>query len=113
MISVVATLVVEVSTVATRIMSGTGWTRDQVRSLIEIYREQPCLYAVKHPNYHNKNLRNLALERVYSAVRELHPNVTAKECQAKIHTLHNQFNIENSKRRSSLNKSGNGVADVS
>ena len=93
-------------------MARTMWTQEQVQCLIDAYREEPCLYAVKHTNYYNKNLRSIALERMASVVQQVRPNVTVKECQVKIHSLRNQYNIENSKRKRSLNKSGSGAADV-
>ena len=86
------------------------WSSEQINVLIDAYKEEPCLYATNTPNYHNRNLRTAALNRVSNAVLRLRPT-TPKECASKFHNLRNQFNIEHSKVKSSL-KSGTGTDDV-
>lgn len=88
------------------------WSPEHINVLIDAYKEEPCLYATNTPNYHNKHLRTMALDRVKNAVLRLKPTVTAKECSNKFHNLRNQFNIEHAKVKSSL-KSGTGTDDVS
>ncbi|KYQ53354.1 hypothetical protein ALC60_00002, partial [Trachymyrmex zeteki] len=63
--------------------------------LIEAYRNEPALYALKHPNYHNKHLRNETLQRIINEVQKIRPNTEMKECMNKIHSLRNGFNMEN------------------
>ncbi|XP_046473765.2 uncharacterized protein [Neodiprion pinetum] len=87
------------------------WSAEQITVLIDAYKEEPCLYATNTPNYHNKNLRTMALNRVNNAVLRLRPASTTKECSNKFHNLRNQFNIEHSKVKSSL-KSGTGTDDI-
>lgn len=88
------------------------WSKESVLCSIEAYKEQPCLYAVDTPNYHNKHMRNKALKNVCAAVSVLKPNITESECATKFHNLRNQFNIENAKVKASI-KSGIGTDDVS
>lgn len=41
-----------------------GWSHDQIETLIELYKQNPCLYHVKNPLYHNKHARSQALEHI-------------------------------------------------
>jgi len=86
------------------------WTNEAVYSLIEAYKEEPCLYAVNTPNYHNKHIRSKALQKVCAAV-SLDLELRKTECSIKFHSLRNQFNIENAKVKASI-KSGSSIDDV-
>ncbi|EFN88214.1 hypothetical protein EAI_02132, partial [Harpegnathos saltator] len=86
------------------------WTNESISSLIEAYKEEPCLYAVNTPNYHNKHARNKVLQKVCDSVSMYRPGITENECATKFHNLRNQFNIENSKVKASI-KSGTGTDD--
>ncbi|XP_069672964.1 uncharacterized protein [Periplaneta americana] len=89
-----------------------GWTKDQVRTLIEAYREETCIYAVQSPNYyHNKRMRIEALKRVYAAVWTQRLGTTEKDCARKFHNLRHQYNVENSRVSTSI-KSGVGAGNV-
>lgn len=88
------------------------WIKEAILCLIEAYKEEPCLYAVNTPNYHNKHVRSEALKNVCAAVSVLRPGTVQNECTTKFHNLRNQFNIENAKVKSSM-KSGIGINDVS
>ncbi|XP_039303191.1 uncharacterized protein LOC113004674 [Solenopsis invicta] len=87
------------------------WSKESILCLIEAYKEEPCLYAVNTPNYHNKQSRNEALKNVCTAVSMIRPGTTEKECATKFYNLRNQFNVENAKVKSSI-KSGIGTNDV-
>lgn len=87
------------------------WTNEAIICLIEAYREEPCLYAVNSPNYHNKHMRSKALKKVCATVSLIRSG-TENECSTKFHNLRNQFNIENAKVKASI-KSGTGTDDVS
>ncbi|XP_036150711.1 uncharacterized protein LOC118648500 [Monomorium pharaonis] len=58
------------------------WTKEAVQILIDAYKNEPCLYQTRNPNYHNKNLRNEALERICAIVSTVKPNITGKECSS-------------------------------
>lgn len=90
----------------------TTWTKDAVGILIDAYKNEPCLYQIKSPNYHNKNLRHESLKRICAMVCTIRPNTTEKECSIKFYNLRNQFNSENAKVRASI-KSGIGSENVS
>ncbi|KZC05425.1 hypothetical protein WN55_05455 [Dufourea novaeangliae] len=64
--------------------SAKKWTNEQVMVVIDAIKLEPCLYVVNSANYHNKHLRNEALNRVSDAVRETHRNVI---------TIHNMLYI--------------------
>lgn len=78
------------------------WSTDQIETLIDAYKEELCLYATNLATYHNKHIRADALERVYNAVIKVRPITSIKECTLKFHNLRNQFNIENSKVKTSF-----------
>ncbi|XP_066589548.1 uncharacterized protein [Prorops nasuta] len=90
---------------------GKKWENAQVLSLIEAYKEEPCLYAVTSPNYHNKHLRSEALKRICATVGTIRPGTTETECSMKFHNLRTQFHIENNKLKNSM-KSGVGTEDI-
>jgi len=87
------------------------WTNEAILTLIEAYKEEPCLYAVNTPNYHNKHMRSKALKNVCAAVSMLRSGITESECATKFHNVRSQFNIENKKIKLSM-KSGTGTNDV-
>lgn len=88
------------------------WTKEAVSTLIDAYKNEPCLYETNNPNYHNKNLRNESLERISVMVNTVRPNTTSKECAVKFYSLRSQFTSENAKVRASI-KSGIGSENVS
>ncbi|XP_011863271.1 PREDICTED: uncharacterized protein LOC105559523, partial [Vollenhovia emeryi] len=87
------------------------WTKEAVQVLIDAYKDEPCLYQTRNPNYHNKTLRNEALNRICAMVNAIRPNTTEKDCSVKFYNLRNQFNSENAKVRTSM-KSGIGSENV-
>jgi len=88
------------------------WSKENILCLIEAYKDEPCLYAVNTPNYHNKHSRSEALKNVCTTVSRIRPGTTEKECSTKFYNLRNQFNVENAKIKSSM-KSGIGTNNVS
>jgi len=90
----------------------TTWTKEAVQILIDAYKNEPCLYQTKNPNYHNKHLRYESLKRICGIVNTIRPNITEKECSTKFNNLRNQFNSENAKVKASI-KSGVGSENVS
>ncbi|XP_018360502.1 PREDICTED: uncharacterized protein LOC108759517 [Trachymyrmex cornetzi] len=89
----------------------TGWPKQVVEVLIDAYKDEPCLYAINNPNYHNKHLRNEALKHISAVVSTIRPYSNEKDCSVKLHNLRNQFNTENAKVRQSI-KSGIGTENV-
>nr|CAI5867942.1 unnamed protein product [Callosobruchus analis] len=48
-----------------------SWSREQVQALIEQYRQNPCLYAVRSAAYKNRHARQAALESVHVNIAAL------------------------------------------
>lgn len=46
-----------------------SWTTEQIERLIEGYSNHPQLYAVKNPDYHNKNKRQIALNNILESLQ--------------------------------------------
>lgn len=40
------------------------WKEETLEKIIELYREQPCLYNVKLKEYHNRDMKKMALEKI-------------------------------------------------
>ena len=91
---------------------GEKWSKDQIKLLIDAFKDEQCLYASDLKNYRNKHLRGQALERVFQRVSRLRLTTTKEECQKKLKTIRNQFNIEHAKVKSSL-RSSTGTDDLS
>lgn len=89
-----------------------SWAREHIEALIEAYKIENCLYAVNNPNYHNKNFREKALQRITNTIAAIRPGTTEKDCSTKFHNLRTQFTVENAKVKGSM-KSGVGTEDVS
>ncbi|KAK4887455.1 hypothetical protein RN001_003726 [Aquatica leii] len=53
-----------------------GWSREEVSLLIDLYRERDILYNVKMPMYHNKHARTDAFEEIVRNMQENRPNTT-------------------------------------
>lgn len=47
-----------------------SWTKDNLEKLIEMYRNNPCLWKVKSDEYKNKNLRNAAYQKLVNFCKE-------------------------------------------
>lgn len=40
------------------------WRDSLTERLIDLFRESGCLYDTKNPDYHNKDLKRIVLERI-------------------------------------------------
>jgi Alcohol dehydrogenase transcription factor Myb/SANT-like len=45
-------------------MSVTEWSDQKVYELIKLYENNPCLYDVQLKDYHNRNAKRLALQKI-------------------------------------------------
>ncbi|XP_017786802.1 PREDICTED: uncharacterized protein LOC108569675 isoform X1 [Nicrophorus vespilloides] len=68
-----------------------SWPKSAVLSLIEAYKEYPCLYSTKDLNYRNKFARRKAFEAIYEKLQHLLPNVSIQELKMKATTLRSTF----------------------
>ena len=89
------------------------WTNNQTVALIDAWKEEAYLYAVKTPNYHNKVMMwSDVLVHVLKAIMVLRPEATITDCKSRFDNLRSQFNIEHRKVKASM-KSASGVVNVS
>ena len=90
-----------------------NWRDDVVYYLINKWQEEPVLYNVKNPEYHDKSKRNLALEWIWDgiSIMEFQPLPTKEQILEKMNGLRTYFNVQRNKmaRRPMLctNLSGN------
>ncbi|KAF5289484.1 hypothetical protein FQR65_LT11858 [Abscondita terminalis] len=87
------------------------WTRKQVSLLIDAYEEEHVLYDVKKTSYHNKLLRNEAIQRIIMKCLELRPNTTENDVKTKVNGLRTQFCRELTQLKKKR-PSGSGTAGV-
>ncbi|KAL1492535.1 hypothetical protein ABEB36_010775 [Hypothenemus hampei] len=86
------------------------WDHRQIKTLIELYRNNPCLYEYRNSLYRNKHARNKALEEIRTALYKLGLNVSIAEIKSKFNNLRTTFLVQHRKYLSSL-KSGSGSDD--
>lgn len=88
------------------------WTKDILTEFIELYRERPCLWKIKDPEYINKNLKREAYADLIKLLKSKNYNdVTIKDVKTKIQNIRNAFRRECKKIENS-NRSGSGTEDV-
>ena len=51
-----------------------------MEEFIDIYRSEPCLWRVKSKEYHDREKRDAAYERLVIKLKELKPDATKKNC---------------------------------
>ncbi|KAJ8948228.1 hypothetical protein NQ314_008465 [Rhamnusium bicolor] len=79
---------------------------------MELYRERPCLWKIKDPDYINKNLKREAYGDLIKFLKSKNYNdVTIKDVKTKIQNMRNAFRRECKKIENS-NRSGSGTADI-
>ncbi|XP_066153390.1 uncharacterized protein [Euwallacea fornicatus] len=82
-----------------------------VEEFIELYKAEPCLWLVKSKDYHNRNKRAVAYEKLKEKLREIEPNATKEDVLKKINSLRSNVRKEKKKYKESL-KSGASADDV-
>ena len=80
-----------------------NWRDDVVYYLINKWQEEPVLYNVKNPEYHDMTKRNLALERIWDgiSIMEFQPLPTKEQNLEKMNGLRTDFNVQRNKMESS------------
>ena len=76
-----------------------NWRDDLVYYLINKWQEEPILYNVKDPAYHDKGKRNLALERIWDGMSamEFQPVPTKDQILEKMNGLRTYLNVQRNK----------------
>ena len=74
-----------------------------VYHLINKWQEEPVLYNIKNPEYHDKAKRNLALERIWDgiSIMEFQTFPTKEQILEKMNGLRTYFNVQRNKMESS------------
>lgn len=88
---------------------GSPWSNQSISTLIEMYSQNNCLYDTKLPVYHNKHIRQKALEDIALTLQPYRPNTTWQEVKFELRT---RIGVEHNKVKTS-SKSGTGTDDVS
>lgn len=86
------------------------WSTQSISILIEMYSQNNCLCDTKLPVYHNKHIRQKALEDIALTLEPYRPNTTWQEVKVKIAALRTHFGVEHNKVKTS---SKSGTDDVS
>lgn len=68
------------------------WSREIIANLISLYEQHPELYDVRSQEYHNRNLRQIALQEICDDLNRIHlTNLSIPEISKKIHGLRTTF----------------------
>ena len=85
------------------------WMDDNTQLVLDLLRNQECLWNVKSENYRNRNIRDKALEEM---VKQLNiPDLTQEEVKLKIKSIRTRYSSELTKVLKSL-KSGAGRDNI-
>ena len=84
-----------------------SWTEDETVSLIEFYRENPCLWNHCSAEYRDRDAKNLAMEKLKDILKRF----TEEEIKAHWHSVKTVFDREE-KREKGSKKSGAGTTEV-
>nr|XP_023017512.1 uncharacterized protein LOC111506622 [Leptinotarsa decemlineata] len=82
-----------------------------LEEFFEIYRSEPCLWRVKSKEYHNRDVRWAAYDRLVAKLKETEPDANKSLVVKNINNLRSNVRKEKKKRDLSM-KSGAGDNDV-
>ena len=89
------------------------WSSDQVIRFLEMFEGHELMWNAKHPDYANKNKRDLALMKLMGELEECGiPVNTIPILRQKIKTIRNTYRQEYLKVITSKQKSGSGTDDL-
>jgi RNA polymerase-interacting CarD/CdnL/TRCF family regulator len=83
------------------------WSQEQAQLLIDLYKTHPCLYAVKHKDYKNRQARNNALSAIPKELAQVRPGTSLNEIKNKFNNIRTNFMAQYRKYCSSF-RSGMG-----
>lgn len=84
--------------------------KENIRTLVMLYEQHPCLYVTKSAEYHNRNERDQALQTICRSYQELTKS-TVDTVKKKINNLRSQYLEQVNKIRQSK-VSGASVDEV-
>ncbi|CAK1591730.1 unnamed protein product [Parnassius mnemosyne] len=82
-----------------------------LEKFIEIYKSEGCLWRVKCKEYHDRDKRSTAYEKLKTKLKELEPTATKDDVIKKINTLRSNVRREEKKYDESV-KSGASSNDI-
>lgn len=69
-------------------------SKEFVTGFINLYQNYPCLWQIKCKDYMNKNLKNMAYEKLLEFSQKTIPNANREFVTKKIQNLRNAFRKE-------------------
>lgn len=88
------------------------WSRVAIMHLIDLYRQNPCLWNVRLVTYKDRNKRAAALEKICNEMEKIGVCLTVDDIKKKIDTLRSQHRRELRKKKKKTQKSGAGTEDI-
>lgn len=82
-----------------------------LEEFIEMYRSEPCLWRIKSKEYHDRDVREAAYDRLVTKLKEIEPDANKSSVIKKINNFRSNVRKEKKKRDMSM-KSGAGTDDV-
>lgn len=82
-----------------RNMASMDWKRPALEILLNVYRDHPILYDMRHPKYYAKLERQKALNTIIEMLEDHRPGTTTGDILKKIQTMRTQFGQEYNKVR--------------
>ncbi|CAK1582960.1 unnamed protein product [Parnassius mnemosyne] len=79
-----------------------------LEEFIEIYKSEPCIWRLKDKEYHDRNKRAAAYEKLIIKLRELEPNATKEDVVKKINALRSNVHREKRKVEESTKSGASG-----
>lgn len=93
-------------------MTSVDWKRPALEILLNVYRDHPILYDMRHPKYYAKMERQKALNTIIEMLEDHRPGTTTGDILKKIQTMRTQFGQEYGKVRKSQAKGVDYVPTV-
>ncbi|KAK3883288.1 hypothetical protein Pcinc_002881 [Petrolisthes cinctipes] len=87
------------------------WERKETLLLIQLYRQNPCLWNVKADVYKDRNKRVSAINKITAELQKSGVSASASEVKKKIESIRCQYRRELRKQEKSK-KSGAGADDI-
>lgn len=95
-----------------RKMTSADWNKPSLEILLNVYRDHPILYDMRHPKYYAKVERQKALNTIIEMLDDHRPGTTTSDILKKIQTMRTQFGQEFSKVRKAQSKGNKYVPSV-
>ncbi|KAF9802910.1 hypothetical protein SFRURICE_015507 [Spodoptera frugiperda] len=85
--------------------------RGIIEEFINIYRNEPCLWQIKSKDYHHREKKNAAYNKLIEQYRKLEPSANRDAVVKKLNALRTNYRKEKKKVEESI-RSGAGSSDV-